>query len=140
MQRRRVQVSLKFVQSCFGPILRLAAVDWLAGQQDDALLAPARCLGGKRFVVITAKVDNGAEAKEKLSMSFFFHPQPHSYLLQSVVELHGPEQEALLIPQSGADLLAHSSQLAALRPDGVLGIVGTVYQPVTFTGQGQGTV
>ncbi len=65
---------------------------------------------------------------------------PHSYLLQSVVELHRPEQEALLAPQSGADLLAHSPQLAALWPDGVLGIVGIFYQPVTFTGQGQGAV
>lgn len=63
-----------------------------------------------------------------------------SYLLQSVVELHRPEQEALLAPQSGADLLTHRSQLAALRPDGVLGIVGVLYQPVAFTGQGQSTV
>lgn len=63
-----------------------------------------------------------------------------TYLLQSVVELQRREQEALLVSQSGADLLAHSSQLAALRPDGVLGIVGIFYQPVTFTGQGQGTV
>lgn len=67
-------------------------------------------------------------------------PDPHSYLLQRVVELHRPEQEALLAPQSGADLLAHSPQLAALRPDGVLGIVGIFYQHVPFTGQGLGTV
>lgn len=59
------------------------------------------------------------------------------YLLQSVVQLHGSEQEALLAPQGGADLLTHSSQLDALGPDGVLGIVGVFYQPVTFTGQGQ---
>lgn len=64
----------------------------------------------------------------------------HSYLLQSVVEFHRPEQKVLLAPQSGADLLAHHSQLDALWPDGVLGVVRVFYQPVPFTGQGQGTV
>lgn len=56
------------------------------------------------------------------------------------MELHGPEQEALLRPQSGADVFTHGSQLAALWPDGVLGIVGIFYQSVAFTGQGQSTV
>lgn len=56
------------------------------------------------------------------------------------MELQRSEQEALLAPQSGADLLTHSSQLAALRPDGVLGIVGVFDEPVAFTGQGQGPV
>lgn len=77
------------------------------------------------------------------NVPFFFYLTPNldlSYLLQSVVELHRPEQEALLAPQGGADLLAHSSELAALGPDGVLGIVGVFYQPVAFAGQGQGTV
>ena len=64
----------------------------------------------------------------------------HSYLLQSVMELHRPEQKVLLAPQSRADLLARPSQLAALGPDGVLGVVRVFYQPVTFTGQGQGPV
>lgn len=63
-----------------------------------------------------------------------------SHLLQSVVQLHGSEQEALLAPQSGADLLAHDSQLAALWPNGVLCIVGVIYEYVAFTGQGQSTV
>lgn len=75
-----------------------------------------------------------------LSVKILHVSETRSYLLQSVVELHRLEQEALLVPQRGADLLAHSPQLAALRPDGVLGIVGVLYQPVTFTGQGQGTV
>lgn len=57
-----------------------------------------------------------------------------------MVELRRPEQEALLVPQSSADLLTHSSQLNALRPDGVLSIVGVFYKPVTFAGQGQGIV
>lgn len=89
-------------------------------------------VAGETFVGMMEEVDNGA--------AFCFHPELHPYLLQSVVELHGPEQEGLLTPQGGADLLARRSQLAALRPDGVLGIVGTVYQLVAFTGQGQGTV
>lgn len=84
--------------------------------------------------------EDGVDAKEKLSRSSFFLSETFSYLLQSVVELHRPEQEALLAPQSGADLLTHRPQLAALRPNGVLGIVGVLYQPVTFTGQGQSTV
>lgn len=67
-------------------------------------------------------------------------PSSHSYLLQSVVELHGSQQEALFAPQSGADLLTHSSQFGALWPDGVLGVVGVFYQPVTFADQGQGEV
>lgn len=76
-----------------------------------------------------------------LSLSLMhIQSDPHSYLLQSVVELHRLQQEALLTPQGGADLLAHFPQLAALRPNGVLGIVGIFYQPVTFTGQGQGAV
>lgn len=56
------------------------------------------------------------------------------------MELHRSEQEALLAPESGADLLTHHSQLAALGPDGVLGIVAVLYQPVAVTGQGQGAV
>lgn len=47
VKRRRFQVSLQFLQSCFSPILRLTAVHWLAGQQEDALLTPARCLRRK---------------------------------------------------------------------------------------------
>lgn len=65
---------------------------------------------------------------------------PHAYLLQSVVELHRPEQEVLLAPHRGADLLARSPQLAALGPDGVLCVVGVVYQPVPLTRQRQGAV
>lgn len=63
-----------------------------------------------------------------------------SHLLQCVVQLHGSEQEALLAPQGGADLFAHGSQLAALWPDGVLCIVGVIYEHVAFAGQGQSTV
>lgn len=57
-----------------------------------------------------------------------------------MVQLHGSEQEALLAPQGGADLLTHGSQLTALWPDGVLCIVGVIYEHVTFTGQGQSMV
>lgn len=46
VQRRRVQVSLQLLQSCFGAVLRLTAVHRLAGQQEDAVLAPPRRLGG----------------------------------------------------------------------------------------------
>lgn len=46
MQRRRVQVALQLLQSRLGSVLRLAAVDRLAGQQEDALLTPPRRLGG----------------------------------------------------------------------------------------------
>lgn len=40
VERRCFQVSLQFLQSCFSSILRLTAIYWLAGQQEDALLAP----------------------------------------------------------------------------------------------------
>lgn len=62
------------------------------------------------------------------------------YLLQRVMQLHCSEQEALLAPQRGADLLTHSSQLAALGPDGVFSIVPVFYQLVAFTGQSQSPV
>lgn len=61
-------------------------------------------------------------------------------LLQSVVQLHGSQQQALLAPQGGADLLAHRPQLAALGPDGVLGVVRVFYQHVALAGQGQGAI
>lgn len=77
-------------------------------------------------------------AKQKLSIRFM--PEPQTYLLQSMVELHGPEEDALFTPQSGANRLTHHSQLAALWPDGVLSIVGIFNQLVAFTGQAQGTV
>lgn len=54
-----------------------------------------------------------------------------------MVELHGSEQQALLAPQGGADVLARRPQLAALWSDGVLGVVGALDEPVTFAGQGQ---
>lgn len=56
------------------------------------------------------------------------------------MQLPGPEQEALLAPQSGADLLTHASQLATLRPDAVLGVVRVFYQTVPLAGQRQGEV
>lgn len=40
------------------------------------------------------------KAERKSSADHLSSPEPRSYLLQSVVELHGPEQEALLAPQS----------------------------------------
>lgn len=52
-----------------------------------------------------------------------------SHLLQCMMELHSPKQEALLTPQSGADLLTHRSQLTAFGPDRILGIVGIFYEP-----------
>lgn len=55
-----------------------------------------------------------------------------SHLLQCMMELHSPKQEALLTPQSGADLLTHPSQLTAFGPDRILGIVGIFYEPVAF--------
>lgn len=44
VKRCRVQVLLQLLQGCFGSILRLTAVHRLAGQQEDAFLAPACCL------------------------------------------------------------------------------------------------
>lgn len=58
-----------------------------------------------------------------------------SHLLQRVMELHSPEQEAFLAPQRGADLLTHRSQLSAFGPDRILGIVRIFYEPVAFTCQ-----
>lgn len=55
-----------------------------------------------------------------------------SHLLQCMMELHSSKQEALLTPQSGADLLTHRSQLTAFGPDRILGIVGIFYEPVAF--------
>lgn len=46
VQRWRVQVSLQFLQSCFSSILRLTSVNWLAGQEEDALLTPLGYLQG----------------------------------------------------------------------------------------------
>lgn len=63
-----------------------------------------------------------------------------THLLQGVVELHGSQQQALLGPQGGTDVLACCPQLAALWPDGVLGIVGVLDQLVALAGQGQRTV
>lgn len=57
-----------------------------------------------------------------------------------MVELHGSQQQALFAPQGGADVLAHRPQLAALWPDGVLGVVGALDEPVALAGQGQRAV
>lgn len=47
VQRRRVQVSLQFLQRRLSPFLRLTAVHRLAGEQEDAFLTPVRRLQEK---------------------------------------------------------------------------------------------
>lgn len=49
VQRSRVQISLQLLQGCFSSILRLTSVHWLAGQQENAFLAPTQSLQGEAF-------------------------------------------------------------------------------------------
>lgn len=137
VRRRRVQVALQLLQRRLGPLLGLAAVYGLAGQQEDALFAPVRCLE-KRESTTTERF---LKRRGRQSMASPAPTPPHpTYLLQGVVELHGSEQQALLAPQGGADVLAGRPQLAALWPDGVLGVVGALNQLVALAGQGQRAV
>lgn len=54
VQWRRLQISLQLLQGCFSSILRLTAVHWLAGQQENAFLAPAQSLQGKDVLEINS--------------------------------------------------------------------------------------
>lgn len=63
-----------------------------------------------------------------------------SYLLQTVVQLHGFEQLVLLGPQVAAHILADRSDLAAFRLNGVFSVVRVLDQLIALTSQHQGSV